>query len=212
VNTPTDVPLGLRERKKIKLRRTIRAEALRLFEAQGYEETTVEQIADAVETSTTTFYRYFPTKEEVVLINYDGLFEAILSARPADEALADIVRAIAPLLVAEAEAAQNQNFARLRLMASVPALAAGSAAQERKTVELFTRVFAERTGRSPDDYQLNLGAAALVAAVFTAINRWGVEDGAIPLSFLLEEAITLMEPLLSALDQEDTYAVHVPTR
>jgi Bacterial regulatory proteins, tetR family len=61
--------LGLRERKKIRLRRTIQAVALRLLEVQGYEHTTVEQIVEAAETSTTTFYRYFPTKEDVVLDN-----------------------------------------------------------------------------------------------------------------------------------------------
>ena len=60
-------PIGLRERKKIKLRRSVQREALRLFAEQGYEDTTVEQIADAADISTTTFYRYFPTKEDVVL-------------------------------------------------------------------------------------------------------------------------------------------------
>ena len=55
MSTRTDPQAGLRERKKIKLRRTIQAEALRLFETQGYEQTTVEQITEAAETSTTTF-------------------------------------------------------------------------------------------------------------------------------------------------------------
>jgi AcrR family transcriptional regulator len=68
ISTQTDPPQGLRERKKHKLRRTIQASALRLFETQGYERTTVEQIAAAAEISTTTFYRYFPTREDVVLI------------------------------------------------------------------------------------------------------------------------------------------------
>jgi len=45
----TSPPLGLRERKKIKLRRSVQREALRLFADQGYEDTTVEQIADAAD-------------------------------------------------------------------------------------------------------------------------------------------------------------------
>lgn len=58
---------GLRERKKAATRLAIRREAFRLFEDQGYANTTVEQIADAAEISPSTFYRYFAVKEAVLL-------------------------------------------------------------------------------------------------------------------------------------------------
>ena len=60
-------PLGLRERKKIRTKETIQREAYRLFDENGYANTTVEQIAEAAEVSPSTFFRYFPTKEDLVL-------------------------------------------------------------------------------------------------------------------------------------------------
>ena len=58
----TEQALGLRDRKKIKTRDAIRREAMRLIQANGYANTTIEQIADAAEVSPSTFFRYFPTK------------------------------------------------------------------------------------------------------------------------------------------------------
>jgi len=76
---------GLRERKKPMTRAEIQRQALRLFRERGYEATTVAQIAEAPEVSESTFFRYFPTKEDVVL--WDELdppiFEAF-STQPAE--------------------------------------------------------------------------------------------------------------------------------
>src|SRR6478752_6600783 len=61
--------LGLRDRKKIQTQAAIRREAMRLIDENGYANTTVEQIADAAEVSPSTFFRYFPSKEMVLMAN-----------------------------------------------------------------------------------------------------------------------------------------------
>jgi AcrR family transcriptional regulator len=81
-------PDGLRSRKKIKTRLAIEDAALALFEEKGYEATTVEEIAESAEVSTTTFFRYFPTKAEVLLSDHGehlpALHQAIVD-RPESE-------------------------------------------------------------------------------------------------------------------------------
>ena len=61
--------LGLRDRKKIRTRDKIRSEAMRLIVANGYANTTIEQIAAAADIAPSTFFRYFPTKESVLIAN-----------------------------------------------------------------------------------------------------------------------------------------------
>ena len=76
---------GLRERKKAQTRRTIQEQALRLFTANGYDRTTVQDIAAAAGVSHMTFFRYFPTKEDVVLSDdYDPMIAALIGSRPAE--------------------------------------------------------------------------------------------------------------------------------
>src|ERR1700684_311512 len=76
---------GLRERKKARTRASLREHALRLFREQGYQATTVEQIAAAAEVSPSTFFRYFPTKEDVVIQDdMDARLFAAFERQPAE--------------------------------------------------------------------------------------------------------------------------------
>src|SRR4029453_6737549 len=85
----------LRERKRTRTRLMIQTEALRLFAEKGYAQTTIEEIADAAAISPRTFFRYFPSKEDVVLWDeYDPLALELLAARSVGEPLAETFRAV----------------------------------------------------------------------------------------------------------------------
>ncbi|MEU1347603.1 TetR family transcriptional regulator [Streptomyces sp. NPDC005776] len=88
-------PAGLRERKKRRTRDALIRTALDLFTTQGYEETTVDEIADAVEVSQRTFFRYFAGKESVAFAVQDMVesrFILELRQRPATEAPFEAMR------------------------------------------------------------------------------------------------------------------------
>src|ERR1035437_9688219 len=117
---------GLRERKRARTFSEIQREALRLFVAQGYEQTTIEQIAEAVEVSPSTVFRYFPTKEDLVLtVEYDALSLRWLAAGPRGEpGVTAMRRALTQTLDDVVEQDASMFLMRGRLMLGVPALRA----------------------------------------------------------------------------------------
>ena len=144
---------GLRERKKQQTRATIQREALRLIAERGYEATTCEQIAAAAEVSTATLFRYFPTKEDIVLQDgYDPVIAAAVVARPAQEAPLVAVRrgfadALADVLRGDLEPVRQ----RTALILSVPALRSRAREQNASLVDApparAGQRVAERRGR-----------------------------------------------------------------
>jgi len=166
----SSLPTGLRERKKAKTRAAIRAHAMRLFEEQGYAATTVDQIAEAADVSQSTFFRYFPTKEEVVLTDdYDPPMIAELRAQPPDvgpvEAIRRSIRAIYDQLTPEE---WDQEGRRQLLIQSVPELRARNAEQYARIIGLLGSAVAERAGLPADDFSSRVLAGAVIGAALAA--------------------------------------------
>ena len=144
---------SLRERKKARTRASLREHALRLFREQGYQATTVEQIAAAAEVSPSTFFRYFPTKEDVVIQDdMDTRLFAAFDRQPPSlgtvAALRASLREVAASFTPEEMEQLREAFA---LQVTVPEIRARILDDTSRMMQLMTEALAKRTGRAPDD-------------------------------------------------------------
>jgi AcrR family transcriptional regulator len=186
--------LGLRERKKARTRAAIQRHAFRLFRAQGYDATTVRQIAEAAEIHESTFFRYFPTKEDVVLWDeFDPRVVEVIRAQPAElhplAALRVAFRQVLAELSAEQRAEQRE---RLTLLLSVPPIRAMLLDQIRGPMRLMAQVIAERTGRSPNDPTVRALSGAVLGVGLSTMLAWAEEPDADPVT-LTDEAMAALE-------------------
>ncbi|MDO0912167.1 TetR family transcriptional regulator [Streptomyces sp. DT2A-34] len=174
--------LSLRERKKIKTRIAIRDATYALIEEQGYDATTVEQIAERAEVSPSTVFRYFPTKEDIVLTDeYDPLVEDLLRDRPADESVLQSLRYVIRQSLAMAIAddptfAEREMKLRMGLMVNVPAVRSRAMESMSVTGRLMCRALAERTGRDENDLEVRVYAMGLMGALLEAVIYWAEHD------------------------------------
>ena len=166
----TDQTLGLRERKKIKTRQTIRREAFRLIEENGYAATTVEQIAEAAEVSPSTFFRYFPSKESVLLADdMDPAILDALAAQPPDLSPSQAVRRAYEAAIANMSEDQREfEDVRQRLMFSIPELKAAMFDEYYRTITSIAEAIGARIGRDAQDFELQVFAGALAGAMMAA--------------------------------------------
>ncbi|MFG1934367.1 TetR family transcriptional regulator [Mycobacterium sp. NPDC048908] len=165
--------LGLRDRKKIKTRETIRREAMRLIEENGYTNTTIEQIADAAEVSPSTFFRYFPSKEMVLMANdLDQVtIEALEKQSPELPSLQAFRRALEITMTTLSEHEWRFERTRLRMVLSIPELRATQFDVYRRTVEALTEADCRRTGRKPDDFEVRVFVGALAGGLMAVIDQ-----------------------------------------
>jgi len=165
--------VGLRERKKLKTKEAIHRAAMRLFAKRGYEETTVEQIAAAAEISPSTFFNYFPTKEDVVMLDiYDPIAVQMIKERPKSETLGVTFRRVLEGLDAIFERDRELVLERGRIMLEVPELRGRLWDELERTQAFVIELLSERTGRKPDDFELRVTARVAIAALYEASLEW----------------------------------------
>ncbi|WP_145813660.1 TetR/AcrR family transcriptional regulator [Kribbella amoyensis] len=190
---------SLRERRKTETRQTVQRHALRLFEDRGYDETTVNDVAQAAGVSAMTVYRHFPTKEDLVLWDeYSSLTATVLAELPPEEHLA---RRIGHALIQTATTAIGASPSRrqllltqLRLMISVPALRARHLDNQYAAQDAIVRAVC---GEEPDpdqEFHTRAISGACLGVTHIALVRWAKEDGKPDLAALLREALAATFP------------------
>ncbi len=191
---------GLRERKKERTLRELEEAAHRLFRERGYEQTTVEDIAEVVGVSARTFFRYFDSKEAVLLGDWRaqlGAVQELLRERPPDESLLDTARALALGIATMMEADRERHRFVKVIVASSP-----RAGDYERTVLLpefeatIIDALAARLQVDPgQDMRPALAASVGIAAMHTAKLRWTMDEAA-SLILLVNEAFDAMEGIL----------------
>ncbi|MFE3633922.1 TetR/AcrR family transcriptional regulator [Streptomyces cellostaticus] len=194
--SPADRPRpGLRERKKIKTREAIRSATYALVGEQGYDATTIEQIAERAEVSPSTVFRYFPTKEDIVLTDeYDPLMVRELRSRPAGEPWMDSLRYVMDKSI-DAMARENPEVLRMRahLGVQVPAVRSRMVESMSETGRLLRGALAERAGLDPDALEVRVYAMSLVGGMMEVYMAWAENDFEGDLRDLVHRALDVLE-------------------
>jgi AcrR family transcriptional regulator len=185
---------GLRERKKLKTRAAIQKEAMRLFLDKGFEETTIEDIAEAVDISPSTFFNYFPSKEDVVFQDdLDPLILQAFDAQPSDvnpiRRLRVAMRTVFAQLTPEQE---NLIRDRARLFVSTPALRGAMFSQFADLVNQITELLATRAGRKASDFAVRNMAGAVLGVLLASMLML-TEDPKADMVKLAESALEHLE-------------------
>jgi len=191
---------SLRERKKARTRASIREHALRLFREQGYGDTTVEQIAAAAEVSPSTFFRYFPTKEDVVLRDDfdDRMFEAFErqppSLTPIAALRAAIREGIATLTPDEWDEFREMSAFGL----SVPEVRARMLDELTRTIDVMANALAKRTGLSADDLAVRATVGAVIGVIMAVMRPETLAEGNVGVDTFdrIDQALSLIESSL----------------
>lgn len=183
--------MSLRQRKRARTRAALVAAALDLFERQGFEATTIDEIAASADVSPRTYFRYFATKEEVALgddLQHELI--ALIAARPVDEPMLESVRhvirdGLALLSVQDREAL----LARLRIVYRTPSLRARRWEFQLEMGRIAGAIVGERRGLPPDDLGSRVTAAAAFTAIEVAMDTWQQHDGREDLGAVLDAAV-----------------------
>jgi len=186
--------VGLRERKKARTREALQDAAMERFARQGFDGTTVEEIAEACEVSPRTFFRYFPTKEDVLFADGEARRErllAVIAERPIDEPAFGALQAAMRTLTADYRDDRDALVARFQIVAASPHLQAYKAEHQHGWEAAVVDVLERRALAQHDAIareELMLVTAVTTAALRVSLDAWVADPSAPDLGVLLDDA------------------------
>ncbi len=175
--------LGLRERKKLRTRATLIDAAVDLCNRQGFERTTVDQIAAIADVSPRTFSRYFATKDAVVLAFIDDVIDKVaveLARQPADISHLDALYRAHVAAFKNSKTASANGLTAERVLASARIITSSPALMKIASefrMDAVNTALAKRMGVVADDRRLQLVGAVWGAIIMTTLSRVGPADG-----------------------------------
>jgi AcrR family transcriptional regulator len=183
-------PVSLRERKKHLAQTTIEEAALRLFQQRGYEHTSIQDIADAVMMSSRTFFRYFASKEEVLLgpmrtILSDGL-RFLQHVAPTESPHAAL-RATVEYLASRYQQQRASFLTRYRVVMQIPSIASIYLYVLMETEPAICDVLGSHLEADTNHNKTRFLVAIYMAALRVALEEWLEHEAQGDLVSLLRE-------------------------
>jgi AcrR family transcriptional regulator len=167
--------VGRRERKKLETRRALHRAALDLFAKNGFRDTRISEIVNAVDVSESTFFRYFDSKEGVALEGIRQRAEEVVSAvrnRPVSESPIDACLAVNRSDALLRHRPKQADLPGLELFRETPELASRAHLMFSQIVSDLAADFARRLGEDATSLDARLQAHAVIAASTVALEAW----------------------------------------
>ena len=154
--------------------------ALDLFARDGFEHTTMDDIAEALGVGRRTLFRYFPSKNDIVWGDFDLVLDRLRGLLDATPPEVPTMRALADAIV-ESNRYEPEQLPELRirmtLITSVPALQAHSILRYEAWRQVVAEFVAARRGEAPDDLVPQTIGHAMLGTSMAAFVHWVVNPG-----------------------------------
>jgi AcrR family transcriptional regulator len=190
---------GRRERKKLATRQALQDAALRLVAEQGLDQVTVEDISEAADVATRTFFNYFSSKEEALLGNLPekvATVQRMVVDRPADETPLEAVCQVLRAMTLRLAERREERLLRQQVIERHPGLLARQLGEYASFEGALAAAVAERLGPArADALYCRVVAAVAVAAARSAVSSWMADKGRRPLAGMVDAAFAQLRDL-----------------